>query len=530
LAGNSARATVPAEMGTAVQARTDARLTLCQKKALRTDRKGSKTECLFADGTSILLSDFLASFVRAGDELLFPFDLGAAEANTEILICHNPEERRQDVFQAEIAYVSQPRKDKRDRLFVSAEVPGTRLGISAINLRCEVLRDYFYVANRRRPWEQQPSFYELLRVNPKVSPTEMRLAFKLRTLELRTARAPDGDIRAIERAFNILAHPELRACYDSLLNDPSLPVVFPYGGFGSLVVAGDRSRDGSMFYASRILSFLPERKFKHFRAHLRRVEFHSDHAIYRDSRHKLEVFFDRASLPLSWDASWNQWKHLLGTKVPIKGTFIQSGKYQYRGDAWNLVKWETALPSRIKVALPTNIAEEIAQARETHHRFGQFADALDHIRARIESTPVERADLQKLCTGFGIPSDFDVALISWKPDYEAFYYRQLCKRARRLYLFRSEYIYDLETVVVVETPQLGHATYLFSKRASMPEFLTIYRNATKDDIRHNRGNVAERLGFLGRLVHSHSRGAWLRELKIALGEVIDYAEAVERLD
>jgi hypothetical protein len=81
--------------------------------------------------------------------------------------------------------------------------------------------------------------------------------------------------------------------------------------------------------------------------------------------------------------------------------------------------------------------------------------------------------------------------------------------------------------VVVETPQLGHATYLFSKPAAMPEFLAAYRNVAKDDIRHNRGNFAERLGFLSRLIHGQSRGHWLRELKIALGEVVDYAEAVE---
>jgi hypothetical protein len=512
-------------MGSAVQAKTDARLTVWQKKVLRTDRKGSKTECLFDDGTSILLSDFLASFVRAGDELLFPFDLGAPQANTEILICHNPEERRQDIFHAQVGYVSRTKKDRRDNLFVSAEVPGSRLGISTINLRCEALRDYFYVANRRRPWDRQPSFYELLLVNPKVSPTELRLAFKLRTLELHTARAPVGDIRSAELAFNILAHPELRACYDALLNDPSSPAVFPYGGFGSLIVAGDRSRDGSVFYASRILSFLPERKFRHFPVPLRRVEFHNDHAIYRDSHHKLEVFFDRASLPLLWDSSWNQWKHLLGTKIGIKATFIQSGKYQHRGGDWHLIKWETALPSRIEVALPKNVAEQVAEARQVHHRFGQFAEALDRIRARVESVPIERAELQKMCAALGIPGDFDVALITWKPDYDAFYYKQLCKRARGIYLFRSEYIFDLERAAIVETPQLGHATYLFSKPTSMSDFLGVYKNVTRDDVLHNRRNLAERLGFLGRLIHGQNPRSWLNELKVRVGEVVDYAEA-----
>jgi hypothetical protein len=513
-------------MGAVVSVKADALSNVCQRKLVRTNPKRAKTECLLADGSSILVSNFVASFIRAGDELLFPLKHGATDAGTQIYIRKtHPEERRWDVFQAEIGYATQPRKDKRNNLFVSAEVPDSQLGISAINLRCEALRDYFYAGNRRRGWDRQSSFYELLRVNPKVSPAELRLAFKLRTMELRSAHAPTGDVRAIERAFNILAHPELRACYDALSNDPASPALFPYGGFGSLLVAGDCSRDGSIFYASRILSFLPEQKFKHFRPPLRMVDFYKDHAIYRDSRRKLEVFFDQASLPLLWDSSWNHWKHLLGAKIGLKATYIRNGKYQHRAGEWHLAQWETALPSRIEVALPANIAEQIAEARETHHRFGQFAEALDQIRESIESAPVERADLQNLCAELGIPSDFDISLITWKPDYDAFYYKQLCKRARRLYLFQSEYIFDLERATTVETPQIGHATYLFSKPTSMSEFLAIYGSVTKDDIRHNRGNVAERLGFLGRLIHGSNPRAWLKELKLRLGESLDYAEA-----
>ncbi len=274
-----------------------------------------------------------------------------------------------------------------------------------------------------------------------------------------------------------------------------------------------------------MLSFLPEQRFKHFRAPLRKVAFYNDRAIYRDTRRKLEVLFDQTSLPLLWDSSWNQWKHLLSTKIRVKANFIQSGKYQQRTGTWHLVKWETALPSRIEVVLPSNITEQIDDARKTHHRFGEFSQALDLIRARIESAPVERTDLQTLCAGLGIPGDFDVSLITWKPDYDTFYYKQLCKRARRVYLFRSEYIFDLEMTVIVETPQLGHATYLFSKPTSMSEFLAVYGSVTKDDIRHNRGNVAERLGFLGRLIHGLNHRGWLKELKLRFGEVVDYAEA-----
>jgi len=79
----------------------------------------------------------------------------------------------------------------------------------------------------------------------------------------------------------------------------------------------------------------------------------------------------------------------------------------------------------------------------------------------------------------------------------------------------------------VETPQLGHATYLFSKPLNMTEFLAIYGSVMKDDIRHNRDNVAERLGFLGRLIHGHDPRAWMKELKTRLGEPVAYAEAFD---
>ena len=518
-------------MAVIIQPTTGPRPNVCQRVVLKTNPRGDKTESVFTDGTSILVSNFLASFIHVGDELCFPVALEATDARTEIYFRNTkPEARRWDVFHAPIGYATQPRKDKRDNLFVSAEVVGGRLGISTIHIRCEALRDYFYVANRHWAWDRQPSFYELLRVNANASPAELRLAFKLRTLELRTAHGSSSDLSTLERAVNILGHPELRACYDALLADRGAPALFPYSGFGSVLVAGDLSRDGTTFYASRVLSFLPEQRTKRFRAPLRRFAFYDDRAIYRDPRRKLEVLFDQASLPLLWDSTWNQWKHLLGAKIGVKATFVQSGKYHDRAGAWHLAKWETALPSRVEVTLPANIAEQIAEARKTHQRFGQFAEALDQIRVRIESTPVERAELQRFCAGLGIPGDFDVARISWRPDYDAFYYRQLCKRARRLYLFRSEYIFELERSVIVETPQLGHATYLFSKPTSMAEFLAIYGKVTKDTIRHNRGNVAERLGFLCRLIHGHNPHGWLKELKTYLGEVVDYAATGEVSD
>jgi hypothetical protein len=59
----------------------------------------------------------------------------------------------------------------------------------------------------------------------------------------------------------------------------------------------------------------------------------------------------------------------------------------------------------------------------------------------------------------------------------------------------------------------------------MEQFLAAYIRTTKEDIRHNRGNVAEVLGFLGRVIHGTSPPTWLKELKAKIGERVDYAAA-----
>ena len=489
-------------------------------------REDEKTVCHFNGGGGILLSNFLGALIRPGDEINFPLANDSSGTGTEIYIHKTSLFRRNcDLYQAPISYAAQPKADKRERLYVRAGVPTSRLGISSIHLPCEAVRDYFYVPTRRQPWERQTSLYDALRITPSASLAELRVAFRLRQLELRAAGASNRDGATLERAFNVLAQPELRACCDSLLKDPSAPALFPYGGFGSILVVGDRSRDGQTFFTTQILSFQPEHRERRFRAPLRNFDFYDGRAIYRDVRRKLEVTLDQSVMPITWDATWNQWRHLLGAKVELQGTFVQTGKYRHRNGQWNLVEWETALPSRIHVKVPANIAEQIEAARRSYHRFGEFSDALRQIRARIEREPLEREQVRRLCWDLGIPGDFDVAQISWQPDYDPFYYRQLCWRARRLYLFREEYIFDLPTAIAVETPQLGHATYLFSKPQSIEAFLAAYTATTKEAIRQNRANVAERLGFLERVVHGSNPRIWLRTLTARLGEAADHAEA-----
>ena len=498
---------------------TEGRQTIGHGVVWEVKREADNTVCHFTDGGSCLVSNLLGAHIRPGDEITFPLALDSPGARTEICIRKAPSASGDhDLYQAPISYAGQPKADKRGQLYARVEVSTVSLGISSIHLPCDVVRDHFYSPARGEPWTHQPSFYDILRITPSASLAELRLAFRLRQLELRAGGESKRHYATLERAFNILAQPELRSCYDSLLKDSSAPALFPYGGFGSILVAGNRSREGATFFATQILSFIPECRERQFRAPFRYFDFHNDRAIYRDARRKVEVTLDQSAMPIAWDATWKQWKHLLGAKVELKGTFVETGKFRHWRGEWQLVKWETALPSRIVVKVPANLTEQVETARNRYHRFGEFSDALARIRARIECEPMEREQLRNLCWDLGLPGDFDIAQINWRPDYDPFFYQQLSQRARQVYLFRDEYIFAVPGGVAVEKPQLGHATYLFSKPSNMEAFLAVYAKSPKGDIRKNRRNVAEKLGFLGRTVHTSNPRLWLKSMELFLAD------------
>lgn len=499
--------------------------TLCRDRITKIVRKAERIECLCANGSTILMSPYLAAHISVGDEISFPLETPVGHTRTEIYVGKSSSASRpRDVYQVWIGCVSQPRQDKRGDYFVTTDVMNGQLGISSIQIMSDTLRDYFYVADRQSKWERQRTLYQVLGASPSASAAELRLAFKLRGLEVRTSGTSKREYLALERAFNILAQEELRACYDALLKDSAAPAVFPYGGFGSILVVGERSHDGDAFFTKRILAFLPEQRHRHFRAPLRLCDFYNGRAVYRDLGRKLEVTLDPGVLPLVWDATWNQWKHLLATKAELRATFVLTGKYRRRRGQWELANWETALPSRVEVKLPADVHSQIEQARRAFHRFGQYADALARIRAGIAKAPIEKRELQCIFGTLGIPGDFDVAQITWQPEYDPFFYKQLSLRARTFYLFRDEYIFDLERGVVTEKPDIGHATYVFARPRSMTAFLADYARASKEDILTNRNNVAERLGYLGRVVHGDNPRGWLKRIKAHVGEPPGVAE------
>jgi hypothetical protein len=494
---------------------------LVSQRVFKLQTDGSAIKCLFSDESSLTLSRFLAGFIRPSDQL--EFDRAVADPAREFRVVQNTSRPPKELYFAPIGYVTQPKPDKRDEFFVRAAVTDSRLGVKHVHLPNEAVRDYFYFNNRRRPGCEEQTLYDLLRTVPSAAPVDLRLALKVRLLELQTDAAPKDQFQAVERAFNLLAHPDIRSCYQALLVDPDAPALFPYGGFGALLAAGELSPDRETFFARKILSFLPDRREWRFRAPLRKIEFLDDYAVYRDSRRKAEVILDSISLPLAFDSTWNQWRHLVSTKFGVAATFVKSGRYRLRSGEWHLVNWETALPSRVKITLPADVQEVLANARKTYHRFGQFFDAIEAIRLRLERQPLDRRELARICDELRIPPDFDIAQISWKADYDSFYYNQLSKRTRKMFLFRDEYIFELERAIVVEVPQQGHATYVFSRPANLDQWVRSYARVAKDDVRQNRADAAEQLGFLGRVMHGRNRRSWLRELRAKIGEPVDYS-------
>src|SRR5208337_1258803 len=106
--------------------------------------QGDPAACVFANQTKLLLSRFLAKSIAVGDEITFPIPAPDA-VGPEILVSKNAASGpSRYIYQAPIAYVRQPKQDKRNQYFVSADVRGASLGIGTIFLTCEVLREYFY--------------------------------------------------------------------------------------------------------------------------------------------------------------------------------------------------------------------------------------------------------------------------------------------------------------------------------------------------------------------------------------------------
>jgi hypothetical protein len=445
--------------------------------------------------------------------------------NSDILVERQPQARGrpQHLLFASIGYVSQPKNNGNAGFFVRAELPNSTVKPKILVLSAAALRSYFYVVS-----QDGPSLYRLLQVPDSATPAELRLAWRLRSLELNVGSAESKERARLERAFNVLAHPDLRNCYDALCRDEDAPPLFPYGGFGSILVDGHLSDDGEAFFACRILAYKPEMTSRRLTILLRQCEFFADRIICRDPRRKVEVWLDANLLSgLNWDMTWNHWKHWLKSRIEVEATLVHAGKYRLRNGEWTLRKWYAALPSRLRVHVPDSVAADIEHAQAIHTLLGQHTELVRHIQLQIEKQPIEHTQIQVWFDQLGASAHLKPQHVTWRPDFEPYYFEQLRKRSRTWFLFHTEYLFVWQHVLIAELPQPGHATYLFARPENLKAFLQKYASVTREQIRQNQHNCGSDLGFVGRVVRGHRKKRWLADVLKHAGEKADYVEAFD---
>lgn len=477
--------------------------------------------CAFADGTNADVPAFLGRFLAQHDGLTF-----LSAANTEILAQRQAQRARPQQFLfATIGYVGQPKASSNAGFFVRAELPACSEKPKSLFLSAIALRRYFYLLDNENG---RSSLYALLEGPETASLADLRLAWRLRSLEFEVGPRQARERGQIERAFNVLAHPDLRNCYDALRRDEDAPALFPYGGFGSIFVEGRLSDDDEAFFADRILAYKPEMASRRLSLLLRQCEFFTDRLICRDPKRRLELWLDANLLPgLNWDLTWNHWKHWLRSRIDVEATLVHAGKYRLQNGEWILRQWYAALPSRLRVRLPDTLSDDIEKAKAIHALLGQHAELVRRIRAELEKQPIEHIQIQHWFDQLRASPHLRPQHVTWRPDYEPYYFEHLRKRSRTWFLFRDEYLFVWQHVLIAEVPEQGYATYLFAKPDNMASFLRKYSTVTREDIRHNRDCLGTELGFVGRVVRGQRRRRWLADVFKHAGEKADYVEAFD---
>lgn len=464
------------------------------------------------------LPPFVRRFVRSGDRC---FKFG--ESHDAAVLVSSDERRRGDLLRARLLLVNRPKEGAGSApWFVRAHLrDGSAL--RSIVIEGEALARYFYGS---RPGRSE-TLYSILGVNSDCSPSSLRFAWRMRTAE--TTVAEDEALRrGCERAFNILANHDLRACYDSFLADDMAMLPFPYGGEGDILVAGDLSKDGSTFFAKAILSYKPTTSRKRLKIRLRSFEYLPDRLGFLDPRRKLEVWLDSGLLNgFRWDTSWNNWKHWLRSAIEVDATFVNSARYRYGKGEWQVRSWWTALPSRIALTVPEGLEADVERARGINELLGRYSEFIHRVRDQAQRQPVDASDVQSWLDQLGAPPDLRPEYLCWKPDFDEYYFAQLRKRAVTWFLFREEFLFVLPGAIISEIPMPGHATYVFASPSDRENFLHRYERTSRNEIRQNAGNVASELGFVGRVVRGRKRKRWLAEVLKLAGEQVNFLDAVE---
>jgi len=86
----------------------------------------------------------------------------------------------------------------------------------------------------------------------------------MRALELKTIGAARAEHVKLERAFNILGHPELRAHYERLLAIRNFQLFFHTAELGVDTRSRRSFRSGETVFARRILALVPDKTHRRF--------------------------------------------------------------------------------------------------------------------------------------------------------------------------------------------------------------------------------------------------------------------------
>jgi len=468
--------------------------------------------CELRDGRVIAFGPEWRRQISVTDRLYIADDVTVADRWTPL---HLERGGRPDLVQILIMAAGPPKRDRHGGGFVILDAIAAQHGISKVLVTAAQIRDYFFAPDRSAAWEQQPNWCEVLRVRKSSTPAEIRLAYRVRRLELKAnGDESNHSLQAqLARGLQMLLDPDLRQSYFSLVENPEANIAFPPWTVGCLRALGQRKDD--LFVVRDFVGFVPRAEDRTLRLPLRRFRFDDGEAIYRDARKRTIIRFDSCLLPMQWTDEWNTWAHLALGSMTVKATFWQQTRFRRTEAGFQPTVWSQPFQTTLVVQNPSSIAPRFAAARAFWEHFHPHADIVALLRARLEQEAIETQEAAQWCQAHGVRSPVEARWINWEPDYEEAYYRELAARAKAVYLFRNEYLFLFDQTVVSEIPQAGHACYIFHPNTSLTAFLRSYAQTTRHAIRTEPKIARNTLGYAGRIPHVKDLSVWIKKIERA---------------
>jgi hypothetical protein len=424
--------------------------------------------CELRDGRTLSFGPEWHQQIAVTDRLYVPDHVSVADRATALYLERNG---RLDVAQIPTLAARPPQQNRPGEGFVILNAAiGAQHGIEKVLVTSRQIRDYFFAPDRSVAWTGQPSWFALFGVRETSTPAEIRLAYRIRSLELNTGGPESTRMQQAQlaRGLQILLDPTLREEYQALLENPDYQVAFPPWTVGCLLAAGEKK--GTLFAVHHLWRFQPQTEERTVRLALRRFRFEGPEAVYRDARRRLLIRLDSSLLPMSWTEEWNTWAHLARGSTTVQATFWQQTRFRRCGTGFEPTTWAQPFPSTLVVENAA-VAPQFEAARVFWNRFHPHADLVALLRAHLEREPMEAEQVLQWCLSHGVHPPLEARWINWEPDYEESYYREWAARAQAVYLFRNEYLFVWEQTIISEIPRAGRASYIFHPGISREVFL-----------------------------------------------------------